>query len=94
MGGLTRGLTIVILLSILIGIGIFLVDRRLNQANNLQLPQAIQGISNIGTSQLSTTPTPKPTPPPIGPDSNLEEELDRLTPADFSAEFEHLRQQL
>lgn len=89
-----KALITVIVISILIGAGIFLVDRQLNQTSGLKLPQAIQGMATQPLSQLSPTPTPKPTPPPIGPDSSLEEEVDKLTPPDFSADFDQLQQLL
>ena len=80
----------IIVVSILIGIGIFTL-----------LSWKDQSISSPISSKIfeeapkaESTPSPKPTLPPLDKDSNLEEEIDKLTPEDFSESFNTLKQEL
>lgn len=49
-----------------------------------------------GKTEIAATPVPTPTPTPLVIDqsSNLAEEVDKLTPQDFSEDFQMLRQEL
>lgn len=90
----TKTVLLVVIASITIGVVVFFVGQTVSQSS-FKFPPNIQQITSQSTNQLfSPTPIPKPTPPPIGPDSNLEEEISKLTPPDFSADFEQLRKQL
>lgn len=48
---------------------------------------------NVTGSNIPNPPSPstEPTPPPIDTNSNLEEEIDKLEPKDYSEEFSNLR---
>lgn len=81
---------LVIILSVLIGIGIFFVDRLLNNKEG-GLIKSTQSISNL-VSKPSPTPTPKPTLPPITSESNLQQEVDNLIPSDYAEEFKKLKE--
>lgn len=45
------------------------------------------------TKQSSLSPSPKPTPSPIGQNSNLEDEINKLEPDDYPADFSRLKQE-
>lgn len=75
-------ITLVIVFSVLIGFGIF-------KLTNNKTVHPDQVITKQQSSNLA--PTPKPTLEPIDQNSNLEEELDKLTPPDFSEDFESLK---
>lgn len=75
-------ITLVIVFSVLIGLGIF----KLTNTKTVYPDQVI-----IRQQSSNLAPTPKPTLPPIDQNSNLEEELDKLTPPDFSENFENLK---
>lgn len=80
-----KSLIIVTLISVLIGFGIF---KLIN--NKMVHPDQI--VTKQESSNLA--PTPKPTLPPIDQNSNLEQEIDKLTPEDFSEDFNQLKDEL
>lgn len=81
----SKTLILVIILSVLIGIVIFLLTSFPfgGKASLLNV--------SVSNSNATVSPTPEPTLPPLTPDSNLSEELNKITPPDFEEEFENLR---
>ncbi len=80
---MTKQIIIVVILSVVIGIGVYLYTKESSITNP---------ISKFTTSQTDTpTPSFTPTPLPLNSTSNLEEELEKLTPRDFSEDFQNLR---
>lgn len=80
----------VIVTTVLIVVGVFvLINRSAN--SKMVSPQ------NNFSSQVVTTPTPSPTPTPvpviINQSSNLETEMENLTPEDFSGDFKILKEE-
>lgn len=78
-------IVLVILISVLIGFGIF-------KLTNNKTIHPDQVITKQQSSNLA--PTPKPTLEPIDQNSNLEQEIDKLTPEDFSEDFNQLKDEL
>lgn len=77
---------IVFIVSVFVGLIIFkLTDNK--------IPHKQQIVTNKNKA-LDITPTPKPTLPPLNVNSNLEEELEKLTPKDFSEDFKKLREEV
>lgn len=79
---------LVILVSIILGVIIFLGVFNISKKHPANL--------NLSTPQPSTTPTSIPTPTPIqkpiiDQNTNLEGELQKLTPADYSEDFKTLQ---
>lgn len=87
-----KTIILVIILSILIGIGIFVVDRLLNNKGGSGLIKNATTISNVISKPPA--PTPKPTLLPITPESNLTVEVDTLNPSDYSEEFKKLKEEV
>lgn len=61
-----------------------------NQASDKALTAPFKGSQNL----FVPSPTPTPTPVVFDRNSNLEEEADKLTPEDFSSDFELLKKQV
>ena len=79
-------IALVIIISILIGFGIFkLMDNK--------MPNTQQIDTNYSTN-IYPSQTPKPALPPIDASSNLEEEINKLTPQDFSEDYKNLRDEV
>jgi hypothetical protein len=55
-----------------------------------------ESLVNKIPSIITQTPTPKPTPsyPPITKDTDLKEEVDKLTPPEYTEDFTNLKQQI
>lgn len=85
-----KTLVLVIIFSVLVGVTIFFVTGNKNSAikNIVTKDQNLQN----NTQQSSPTPKPKITFPPLTKDSNLEEELEKITPEDFSESIKKLRE--
>lgn len=83
-----KSLIIVIIVSILIGVGIFFFTNQ--PSSSLETPKK----SFFSLSKPVQTPTPKPTLPPLDENSNLTEELEKTTPPDFSEDIKHLKETL
>lgn len=91
-----KTLILVIILAVLIGIIIligfkFLDNTPLASSILSQTPMTNFNDRNI-LSPPSIQPTPKPSLPPIGPNTNLKTEIDQLTPPDFSEEIKKLKE--
>lgn len=91
-----KTLILVIILAVLIGIIIligfkFLDNTPLASSILSQTPMTNFNDRNI-LSPPSIQPAHKPTLPPIGPDTNLKTEIDKLTPTDFSDDFKKLKE--
>ncbi len=84
---MTKQIIIVIIAGILIGVGIIIFTQR--SSIKKITPQFISS-----NQEAISTPTPKPTLPPLDENSNLEEETNNLTPKDFSQDFMKIREQL
>lgn len=74
--------------SIIIGMVIFLVTTDLSTGQVKPAP-IVQKLSQI---TQTPSPTPRPTPSPLDSNANLSDEIDKLSPADFSSEFKILRE--
>lgn len=87
-----KTLILVIIFSVLVGIVIFFLTGNKNSAiqNIVTKGQNLQNISK----ESSPTPAPKITFPPLTKDSNLEEEIARLTPEDFSEDTKKLKEEI
>lgn len=88
----SKTIILVIILSIIIGTGIFLLDQVLNKKNS-PLIQSAFTVTDI-TKKATPSPTPKPTLQPLTESSNLEEELNKLNPSDYQEEFKNLKNSL
>lgn len=86
-----KTIILVIFLSFLIGLTYILFSPN-NKISNAK--QFIFLKSLIQSKNISPTPTPKPTPAPIKKDANLEEEVNKLTPKDYSEDFNTLRKEV
>lgn len=85
-----KTLILVIIFSILVGVVIFFFTGNKDSAikNIVTKGQNLQNISKAS----SPTPAPKIIFPPLTRDSNLREEIDKLTPADFSEDIQNLKE--
>lgn len=95
-----RTVVAVIILSVLIGIGIYFLTRNSSSNNLFTNPVKKSSITNeagaSGEQSSSWYPstTPRPTPPPLDKNSNLSEEVEKLDPVDYSGDFKTLREQI
>ncbi|MBI2021598.1 hypothetical protein HYS93_01795 [Candidatus Daviesbacteria bacterium] len=82
-----KSLTLLIAVSILIGFLIFkLTGNKFSQVEQIVTKKIIR-------NQISI-PSPSPTLKPLEQNSNLDEEINKLSPADFSEDFADLRKQV
>lgn len=82
-----KRLIIIVLISILIGSIIFkLTDNKTSHVGQIVTKQE--------SSNISPTSSPKPTLPPLNENSNLEEEINKLTPPDFSESINKLKEEI
>lgn len=82
---MNKKILILVILSVLLGV--FLLFKS-NLSSSKISPNLQSG--NV----LIPTPTPTPTPPVFDKNSNLEEEIEKLTPEDFSDDFKTLKQEI
>ncbi|MBI2595865.1 hypothetical protein HYW46_03995 [Candidatus Daviesbacteria bacterium] len=83
-----KKLVFIIIIAILIGFATLYGIKIFSGGDRkLQIPQIIKQPSTSPTS------TPKPTLPPIDQNSNLEGEMDKITPTDYSGDFSSLHQE-
>lgn len=86
---------LVIILSLIMGLGIFLADQIINKRNS-ELIKAAVSITDL-TKKAPTpspSPTPKPTLPPLTESSDLKQELQKTIPSDFQSEFNNLKKEV
>ena len=81
-----KTLILIIILLILVGVTLIFVSN-FTHSNNLTTQQ-------FTNQTVPLTPTPLPTLTPINENSNLKEEIKKLTPEDFSKDFDNLKQTL
>lgn len=86
-----KTLILVILGGIVVGIGI-IAGEQLLKPKGIQLINIVR--HQINSLPSESTPTPKPTLPPLDQNTNLEEEINNLIPPDFSEDFNNLRNSL
>lgn len=84
---MTKQIIFVVIAAILVGSIIFWFTRKTPQEQTTLLNQPFPKLEVL----TSPYPTPMPTPPAINESSNLEEELNKQTPRDFSEDFNSLR---
>lgn len=89
-----KTLFLVIILSVVIGTGIFLVDQILFRKSTPLIQSALTFSNFTKKPTPSPSPTPKPTLPPLTENSNLEEELNILAPSDYQEDFKNLKNSL
>ncbi|MBI2022399.1 hypothetical protein HYS97_00925 [Candidatus Daviesbacteria bacterium] len=82
-----KSLVLVIIFSALIGVVIFLL---IGKGDG----KIIQPLTNSSQASKPEVPTPKPTLPPLDENSNLEQEINKLDPPNFSEDIENLRNEL
>ena len=83
-----KSLIIVSIIAILIGFTLF----KLTKDKMVHVDQIVTK-KNI-SHNIPQTPTPSPTLPPIDQSSNLDEEINKLTPQDFSEDFKKLKEEV
>ena len=81
---------VLVFLIICVLIGIFIYITTQNKSISSPLANKIFQQKPKG----EVTPSPKPTLPPLDKNSNLEEEINKLTPENFSESFNNLKQEL
>lgn len=82
-----KTIILVIIFSALVGVTIFFISRL------YQNQSSFAGNSSLSKILSTPSPTPKPTLPPVDANTNLQEEIGKLTPPDFSSDYEKLKQQ-
>ncbi len=80
-----KTLILVIILSVLIGIMIFFF---------ISLHSSNGSILSTALPSKRLTPTPEPTLPPLTPNSNLSEELNKISVPNFEEDFKNLKEEV
>jgi hypothetical protein len=88
-----KNLILVVIGGVIIGLGIFFGEKALKGNSDIAV---VRHQKNVAESEYSSTPVPtsKPTPEPLNESSNLGEEINKLTPPDFSEDFKELKDQV
>lgn len=86
---MNKKIIIFLIFILLVGLSFFFFSRNKERANSFA---KIIPLNNLLKSQ--PTPSPTPTPIIINENSNLLEELENSTPADYSEEFNNLKAKL
>lgn len=86
----------VIVVSIIIGIAIFFLTRGADTVASPNAAREIPSDTSVSENDPGYYPSPssKPTPPPLDANSNLEAEVEKLDPKDYSSDFENLKKQI
>lgn len=95
-----RTITAVIIISVLIGVGVFFLTKS-SSTNELfsnpikKTPTTSEaGASGEQSSSWYPSSTPRPTLPPLDKNSDLGVEVEKLDPVDYSGDFKILREQI
>lgn len=99
-----KNILLVIIVSILIGVGIFYGMKLLSpsQSSNISPLIKLNPFRKTETAPTASadprvvypSPTPKPSLEPINESSNLEEEINKLTPKNYSEDFTELKEEI
>lgn len=86
----------VIIISIIIGIAVFFLTRGSDTVASPNAPKELPSDTSSSENDPGYYPSPssKPTPPPLDENSNLEAEVEKLDPKDYSGDFENLKKQI
>lgn len=85
-----KTIILVVLVSFFIGAIIFLLT--FNKKFHVEQIVKLNPLTLNRSKNISPTPTPKPTAASIKEGANLEEEVNKLTPEDFSEDFNNLKE--
>lgn len=83
---MNKKILILVILAVLLGV--FLLFK-----SNLSSSKISPNLQSGNVLIPTPTPTPTPTPPVFDKNSNLEEEIEKLTPEDFSEDFKLLKEE-
>lgn len=88
-----KNLILVIVGGVVIGLGIFFGGQIIKGESKSNV---VRHRSDFSTNNLQpeTTSTPKPTFEPLNESTDLVEEINNLTPPDFSEDFQNLKNQI
>jgi hypothetical protein len=88
-----KNLILVIVGGVVIGVGVFYGEKTLRGSLGTNI---VRHQENIAGSEINSIPTPtvKPAAEPLNENTNLGEEIERLTPPDFSEDFQKLKDQV
>ncbi len=89
----SKTIILVIILSVIVGTGIFFADKIIKRKESPLIKTALN-FSNVNNPTPTPSSTPKPTLPPLTEKADLEEELNKLSPSDYSNEFKVLKESL
>ncbi len=83
-----KTIILVIILSALIGVGIFAAGNILDKNSQAPVQSQTQSAPKV------SLPSPKASESPINENTNLKEEIDKLNPPDFSQDYSKLKQEI